>query len=506
MDHLDPTTYRFDEYLLARGDDWFSSDPLLVRWLDRAEPAPEARALVARFGRQAAGELDAAAHLVELRQNLPYIAEADPYNGEERDVVLPAETWRNLGTIHGSGVWRADMTPQARYAIVFLLSQNGEFGVVCSMACTDGMLRALRTLADDPRSAAVVAELERATPEAWIHGAQFVTEIQGGSDAAKNQVRAEPDEDGPYRLYGQKWFCSNLTADYWMMTARIPGSPEGHRGVSLFCVPRRREGKPNGWRLQRLKDKLGTRALPTAEIELDGAWGWPVGPLDAGLKNMVAIVLTTSRVYNTLASAAATRRAVREAQAYASFRRTFGRRLRDHPLVATSLDKLQRKSDRGTAGALGVVDVWLDALAHPDDAERQLWARILISIAKAVTAREAVTDVYEAMMVLGGNGIEEQFCALPRLWRDAAIMETWEGPYTLLLMQALGDLAKFGVAGREQQLLRYGLGEFAVSEDVASLADILRAPEDEQNAVAWGELAPRLFHRFTERALARLAG
>lgn len=64
-------------------------------------------------------------------------------------------------------------------------------------------------------------------------------------------------------------------------------------------------------------------------------------------------------------------------------------------------------------------------------------------------------------MVLGGNGIEEQFCPLPRLWRDAAILETWEGPYTLLLMQALSDLRKFGVAGREEEFLRFGLGASA---------------------------------------------
>jgi alkylation response protein AidB-like acyl-CoA dehydrogenase len=286
-----------------------------------------------------------------------------------------------------------------------------------------------------------------------------------------------------------------------MLTARLPGGPADHRGIGLFCAPRLWDGAANGWVLQRLKDKVGTRALPTAEMTFTNTKAWPVGPLDAGLKNMVAIVLTTSRVYNTIAAAGGRRRATREARAYAGFRRAFGQRLADHPLVAASLARLERRADEVEAGALSVVDAWLDALAHPSDQAKKLWARILISIAKAVSAREAVPDAYEAMMVLGGNGIEEQFCALPRLWRDAAIMETWEGPYTLLLMQALGDLAKYGVAGREEPFLRYGLGDHLRAEDASALAAILRAPEDEQSILAWGELAPRLYHCYERRAL-----
>jgi alkylation response protein AidB-like acyl-CoA dehydrogenase len=505
MDHLDPARYRFDEYLAGRGDNWWASDDLLQRWLVRSSPSDATLALVDQFGRNCATVYDSIAHVVEQRDNHPYIAEADPYNRGHRDVVLPAETWRVLGEVHGSGIWRASMDDRARYAIVYLLAQNGEFGVVCSMACTDGMNRALRRLGDDARSGEVIERLETATPESWIHGAQFVTEIQGGSDAATNQLAVEALPDGLVSLSGQKWFCSNLTADYWMVTGRLPDGPADHRGIGLFCVPRTWEGSPNGWVLQRLKDKLGTRALPTAEITFDGARGWPVGPVDGGLKNTVAIVLTTSRIYNTLAAAGGRRRGTREARAYASFRRTFGQRLADHPLIDASIERLERKADQAEAGALCVVDAWLDGLAHPDDLAKKLWARFLVSIAKAVSAREAVPDAYEAMMVLGGNGIDEEFCALPRLWRDAAIFETWEGSYTLLLMQALGDLAKFGVAGREEPFLRHGLGDHLSSEDVKALTTILQAPEERQNILDWGELAPRLYHCFERRALDQLA-
>ena len=219
---------------------------------------------------------------------------------------------------------------------------------------------------------------------------------------------------------------------------------------------------------------------------------------------MVRIVLTTSRIHNVVAAAAATRSAAREALAYARFREAFGRKIADHPLVASSLRRSVERADRVEAGAFATVDAWRASLERPDDERAQLWARVLVSVAKAVSTRENPGRIYESMMIFGGNGIEERFCALPRLWRDAAILETWEGPYTLLLMQALGDMARFGVAGREEAFLSHGLGDAYHEEDLRELEAILADPEAEPNVLRWGELAPRLYHRFEEKALAEL--
>jgi alkylation response protein AidB-like acyl-CoA dehydrogenase len=500
----DHPPYRFDGYLEALGEDWLDDDPLLRRWLARSAPDAPARALVERFGRLAAGRFRASAEIVERRENLPRLEEADPYDRRVREVFIPEETRAALALVHGSGIWRAATDERVRYALVYLLNENGEFGVTCSTACTDGLARILRRHGEDARSREVVDELEGATPERFVHGAQFVTEIQGGSDAATNQLRAEAAGDGLFALSGPKWFCSNCTAEYWLVTARPEGSAPGHRGVGLFCVPRSLAGRPNGHRLLRLKDKLGTRALPTAEIEFEGALGWPVGPLDAGLRNMVATVLVTSRIHNVVAAAAATRRAVREAVAYARFREAFGRKLADHPLLASSLRGLADHADRAEAGAFATVDAWIAGMAPDADELARIWARVLVSVAKAVGTRESPGRIYEAMMVFGGNGIEERFCALPRLWRDAAIMETWEGPYTLLLMQALGDLVRLGVAGREEALLAHGLGDATDPEDVEALAAILEDPTSEAGILRWRSLAHGLYHRFQERALAGL--
>lgn len=504
MDHASPTGYGFDGYLAGLEGNWLEEDSLLLAWLERSRLEEATRVWVREFGAAAAGRLRARADVVERRENLPFISERGPYNRAVTEVVLPAQTRQSLAEIHGSGIWKAGLDERARYAVVYLLNQNGEAGVACSTACTDGLIRALRAHGNDGRSREVLERLEKADPDRWIHGAQFVTEIQGGSDAATNAVRAEPTTDGLWTLSGQKWFCSNCTADYWLVTGRVAGGPAGHRGIALFCVPRLWEGEPNGHRILRLKDKLGTRAVPTAELDLEAAIGWPVGAVDRGLKNMVATVLVASRIHNIVAAAAYSRRASREAHSYASFRHAFGRKLAEHPLLAASLQRLSEAADRTAAGAFATVDAWVASLERPDDADRALWARVLVSVSKAVVTRRAPGHVYEAMMVFGGNGIEERFCALPRLWRDAAILETWEGPYTLLMMQALGDLLKFGVKGRERSFLEFGLGDHLATDDARDLADVLAAGDETESALLWGELAPKLYARFEERALADL--
>ena len=512
MDHSRPEGYVFDEYLAALGKNWFDDDALLQRWLSRAAVDDVTLDWLRHFGENAATRYREWADVVERREKLPFIEARGPYNRVAGEVALPWETRQMLGEVHSSGVWRASLDERVRYALFYLLNQNGESGIACSAACTDGLTRALRILANDTRSREVVDQFEKATPDNWIHGAQFITEIQGGSDAATNALRAEPVPiSGPaeqagelWSLTGQKWFCSNLTADYWLVTARVKGGAADHRGIGLFCVPRVFDGEPNGYRIVRLKEKLGTRAVPTAELELAGALGWPVGRLDAGLKNTVAVVLTVSRIHNVMAAAGVARRATREAHAYAGFRRAFGRKLAEHPLLAASLRGIADTADCAEAGAFATLDAWLEALARPDDHDRALWSRVIVSLSKAVTTRRSPGHVYAAMMILGGNGIEERFCALPRLWRDAAILETWEGPYTLLLMQVLGDLVKFGVKGRERSFLEPGLGDHLGADDSRELAEILMAPDEDENILHWGELAPRLYGGFEQKALEAL--
>jgi alkylation response protein AidB-like acyl-CoA dehydrogenase len=496
--------YDFSPYLVSLGRNWYLEDGLLRRILSRFAPqaAQASDALLVDFGERAAGVYRELAEVIERPEKLPTISRKDAYDRRHDHVVLPPETLRMLAEQHGARLAGGELNDLVRYGIIFLLAQNGETGTLCSLACTDGLIRALRELGNDSRSQRALERLLGNTPESWVHGAQFVTEVQGGSDAAANAVQAVPVGDGLFRLSGRKWFCSNCTADYWLVTARPEGAAEGPRGVALFVVPRLGEdGAPNGYSIDRLKDKLGTRALPTAEIVFDGAEGWMLGPPEAGLKNMVAIVLVTSRVFNVLGAAGLMRGASRIAGAYCGFREAFGSRIGQMPLVADADERIRRQSDLALAGAFETLDLWLRYAPHGRSLG-DVASRVHVSIAKAVATRVAQAVVYEAMMLLAGNGIEERFSALPRLVRDAAIFEAWEGPYTLLLMQALDDLVRFQVRGREEELLTHVWPTGEIPGALSStLREVLADPESEKNVLRFRGFAHDYYAAYQGAAL-----
>jgi len=140
MDHTRPEGYAFDEYLAALGDNWFDEDELLLRWLARSELDDATFGWLHDFGRTTATRYREWADVVEQRENLPVIAERGPYNRASAEVVLPAETVQMLSEVHGSGLWKSSLDERARYALVYLLNQNGEAGIACSAAQANACL------------------------------------------------------------------------------------------------------------------------------------------------------------------------------------------------------------------------------------------------------------------------------------------------------------------------------------------------------------------------------
>ncbi len=441
--------YGFGPWLDARSSDWYDDDPFLHELLDRFAPETDP-GRVSRFGGRVAGPLRELAEDSALPEHAPWIRQQDPYDRRRDDIVLPASTHEALRIVHGDeglGAVRGD--PFTHYAMIYLLAQNGEAGVACSLACTDGLVRALDAAADSPGAAGIREYALRAvrdsTHDAYAHAAQFVTEIQGGSDVPANRVMAIPDEesDGAYRIHGQKWFCSNINADWFLVTAR-PGVPEKEVGpVGLFLVPAFTGGHRNGYTVDRLKDKLGTRELATAEVTFDGARAWPVGAPDRGLPHLLRYVLTPSRFACAVFAAGAMRRAERLATEYAEFREAFGRPIARYPLVRRALETLRENRRHALVVSFELLRLWEAAEASGYREREAIDFRILLSLAKPVLTRTATTQIHEAMMVLAGNGIEERFSPLPRLYRDSVIMETWEGPHNVLFTQALRDLRRF---------------------------------------------------------------
>src|SRR5262249_1288638 len=163
----------------------------------------------------------------------------------------------------------------------------------------DGAARTL--LEHDPALAdhAVPRLTTRDSERMWTSG-QWMTERSGGSDVGGTETQARPDGDGRFRLYGAKWFTSAVTSEMALTLARPEGALPGSAGLSLFYVETRdAEGRLQGIRVDRLKDKLGTRALPTAELTLQGALARPVGELGSGVRK-IAPLLNLTRLHNAV--------------------------------------------------------------------------------------------------------------------------------------------------------------------------------------------------------------
>jgi alkylation response protein AidB-like acyl-CoA dehydrogenase len=488
--------YSFEPFLDALGGNWYEDDPLLQRLLAHhmGEGGYDADDL-SRWGAEVAGPLRALAEASARRDDLPRIRHYDAFGRRVDRILLPESTLRALSVVEGKeGLGAPHGNPFAFYARGYLYGQNGEAGVLCSLGCTDGMVRVLEALGDGRVHREAVDRVRGSTPERVWHGAQFVTEIQGGSDVPANRVEAR-SEGGEWRLWGRKWFCSNVNADYFLVTARPEGVPEGGAGIGLFLVPaylQEGDWRRNGHTVDRLKEKLGTRELATAEVTLDGAVAHPVGPLERGLPNLLRYVLNTSRLYCVQSAASTLRQAERIAGAYAEFRTAFGRPIGEFPLVMERLEEIRRARCRALAAYFGLLRLWVED--SPD-------FRILLSLAKPVLTMRSTTLTREAMNLLGGNGIEERFSPLPRLYRDAVIMEIWEGPHDVLFTQALRDLERFQVEP-EGFLHRVAGGVEPRDELAHGLGRLLADARERDVTVEFRRLATGIVDAFADGVLA----
>jgi len=528
---------------------WFEEDDLLKRLLRRhVSEADDAgtgtaggwRERLREWGREASGRLRRLARESSRPENRPRIEHFDARGKRVDRILLPESTRRALDVVEGrEGLGAVTGDPFLHYARVYLAGQNGEAGVACSVACTDGLVRVLEAHGGGEVHRRVLAQVRGSEPGRVVHGAQFVTEIQGGSDVPANRTRAEPADGGSYRLRGQKWFCSNVNADHYLVTARPEGAPEGPAGIGLFLVPARlpldlagrgaRSAGPvrgnvptdgsmhnplsrNGHTVDRLKEKMGTRELATAEVTFRGARAWPVGPVDGGLPILLRHVLAPSRFGCVLFAASALRRAARVAGAYAGFREAFGRPIAEYPRVYGALERIREERRRALAAAFRLISLWEEARAaegwtdpagSPERSSRAAldW-RIMLGLCKAELTRRATRLVHEAVMILGGNGIEESFSPLPRLHRDAVIMETWEGPYNVLLKQAMKDMDRFGV---EPGAFAERTSGGAAGELAGRLRESLGGGHGDPDPVAFGPVARDLVSAFADREL-RAAG
>jgi acyl-CoA dehydrogenase len=367
----------------------------------------------------------------------PAVEEAErhpPRLGADGQIEFDPAYHRAGRAVWASGIVGARAREQA--LLFYTLAQAGEGGHACPVVCTAGLVRALRTHASAELRERFLPPLLETDYDRAQRGAQFLTERHGGSDVGANRVEAVPDGD-VWRLHGEKWFCSVADADQFLVTARPHGAPEGTRGIGCFLVPR--EG--GGFRIRRLKDKLGTRALATGEVEFEGAVAYPLGPLEDGFRTAVS-VLNTSRWLNAVGSAGLMQRAYLVSSEFAGEREAFGRVISDFPLVRENLAVMKAETDAALASTMeltALVDRIDSDAADDDDVA---WHRLLVNANKVATSLAATRVVRRGIEVLGGNGTIEDFSPLPRLYRDAIVFESWEGTHNVLCAQVLRDLAR----------------------------------------------------------------
>jgi acyl-CoA dehydrogenase len=330
-----------------------------------------------------------------------------------------------------------------QFALAYLFTPSTDI-YSCPLAMTDGAARVLLDSGNEALIQRAVPRLTSRDPERFWTSGQWMTETAGGSDVGGTETIAQPGPDDGWLLSGRKWFTSAVTSQMALTLARPEGNPDGGRGLALFYVETRGgEGTRPEIRVDRLKDKLGTRKLPTAELTLDRLPAVPVGGLHDGVR-AIAPMLNITRTWNAVSACALMRRGLALARDYADRRVAFGRPLSRQPLHVDTLDGLDAVSQGALHLTFRVAELLGRSEAGEIDESGRALLRVLTPIAKLITARQAIRVVSECLEAFGGAGYVED-TGLPTLLRDVQVLSIWEGTTNVLALDTVRALGGGGM-------------------------------------------------------------
>ena len=514
--------YTFQPYLeWRRSVDYYADDPFLQRMV-AVFAGPEAERVdheAREFSRKASYRWRDMAERIAAPEKRPYIVHYDGHGNRVDRIVRPHEIEVMEREILAERMFSDSTSPWTRFIKFFLLSENSEAGVVCPLACTWGLVALLEKYADQPETRRILQHAKEGIDGDFALGAQFISEIQGGSDVQANLVEAVK-EGGEWQLFGRKFFCSAAHADYAVVTAK----PRGSERVGCFVVPMwldKERGIRNGYTIDRLKWKMGTVELPTAEITFNGALAYPVGPLDRGVAIVVGIVLTLSRLVVGIGGGAGMARGLREGKKYAGFRTAFGLPLQSFPMVAVQLRDYERSTKRTIAGSFKLYRDFISlphglapglATPEPLDIKRKRFqVRQLVMLQKITVAQDSSDYARKGITIFGGHGVMEDFSVFPRMLRDSLVNELWEGPRNVLLTQIHRDFHRVAewyparefvadiLRGADPHVVK-GLSE--EMEELLSLPHLFEMNEKTMEiCLRWDDFCARLFHAYQDLAL-----
>ncbi len=375
------------------------------------------------------------------------------------------------------------MRHQVGFAGAYYFAQI-EPSLFCPICMTDALARVLE-IHGDKNNPRVQLALQRLTTnnmkELW-QGAMFLTERTGGSDVGSSQVTAESNK-GEWLLSGHKWFCSNADAKVILALARMPNEKgeliPGTKGLGLFLIIRDKDTVEKSMHLHRLKDKLGVRSMASGEFTLDQCPAVLVGGAGVGFKMMTDMV-NMSRIYNSIASIAISKRSVLEAYHYGIKRKAFGKTLSELPLWKMSLAELTAEH----FALQSLVFYAVRCLDQSDlgDKNRTLLLRMLTPVIKALTAKFSVFAASESLELIGGIAYIEEH-VMPRMLRDAQVLPIWEGTTNIQSLDLLRVFSKENVSVILAELEKEQLVTSKLKSDLSAVQNI--SPEKLEYQAKW---------------------
>ncbi|KAJ5121753.1 hypothetical protein N7448_002885 [Penicillium atrosanguineum] len=478
-------------------------------------------------------------HIGNAESQEPYVKAHNVWGARyEADRLVTSNGWKELGKwgikygVVGLG-YEEEFGPYRRtvqHAFNYLFSASSA-AYSCPVSMTSGAARLVRhqlsSVPPDHPFHELYARLI-ARENNWI-SAQWMTERPGGSDVRNSETVATYAPltsktgrfgnigEGDYLLSGFKWFCSATDCNIVLLLAKTESGE-----LSLFVAPTVREvvdaqgtskRVSNGIRIHRLKTKMGTKELPTAEIELRNARAHLIGPKDRGIAT-IALLLNTTRTHNFITALSCLRRALDIAKAFALARRTIDQSLWTFPMHLNVLAQLEVKH-RGwmqlaffTSSLLSYVDN-----GFPDDAPQifsllaklpntaTVVLRAFTSTSKAVICKSSTLAFQECQEAMGGVGYmgksdepDEPEFNVSRLWRDTASNSVWEGTTNVLASETVRHLTK----GQNLELFNTWI--------VSAIAQVSDLASMETLQSVWTSLKERLAPGQKDQGLAAVLG
>jgi acyl-CoA dehydrogenase len=494
--------YRTERYQGATGLNWYTSDPT-IQFLMRYYLAPDEYAWcephLADIGELMGGPV--AIRADQTDRNPPRLERYDRWGHEVSHVHIPESAKATKRDIFEHGLGRAELRQQAQRANVrlgpaqqaqsYMLNQ-AEVGMTCALGADAGMVGFLASRYAPPDVAELVTT-KLASGEWAGKTAQLLTERTGGSDLGQIETTATPDGDA-WSLNGFKWFASNCDGEAYVVLAKPEGAPDGVKGTASFLVlKQRRDGTRNGVRIRQLKDKLGTKAVASGEVEFVDAEAFLMAPSgDASSAESGAgdgqslsrmMMLTNAARYGiAMMGVGCARRALAESLCYARARHAWGKALIDQPLMRRKLAEMI--VDVEAAQALVFDGGMENNLRRDGSGPRAL--RLGAPLAKLKAARLGITMASDAIEIHGGNGYIETW-PVARILRDAQVNTLWEGPDNILCLDVRRGIDREGADGPLLERINEAIGNADASDPSTRLLEE-RAGDLSDAIAAWKSL------------------